>query len=489
MPYAARLIIIPAFLSFFLSLACAADSVQMIRSLSGPSGKAIGNRFVLDEVRNRFVYPQDNTLTVYCEFKAPKGDYVLTAYWKDPQGKVAAISPDIKTQSLSDDLSSYWIFAMNPSLPSGIWTVEIRINGEPIGTHSFELAFPEQPKAIVEEVPKAPKLDELYRLIAQSLVWVHKVDGGGHRVNTSSGFVIGQNSILSAFQSIDSATKIEIEFANGIKIATEEVISCSRLQDWALIKVDTGNTPQLQFGKSESIIIGEQLIAFSVGAGGTRTIGVVDIAGRGMVPGFGERIQMNSTLPLMAMGGPLLDLWGRAVGIIGGSLTAGMSYRRPIDLRTGIPVNFTASASTLEGIESKIKSPSRTLKDLLDAGILTPPLSKNDVLAFGAITDNIAPDNSYEAKERFSRRDPAIFVYTTWAKQGKIDKGFVSLKIYDTNNSLRAKTGSQNLKLPDGKIMKYQLGFSPANLEPASYRIDLLWNEVPIWRAFFTIMD
>ena len=101
------------------------SSIEMIRSLSGPLGKLVGSKFILDEVRNRFIYPLDSSLFVYFECTAPKGDYVLTAYWKDPQGKTVFISPDLKMQTVNDDLNSYWSFIIDSNRKKGVWTVEL----------------------------------------------------------------------------------------------------------------------------------------------------------------------------------------------------------------------------------------------------------------------------------------------------------------------------------------------------------------------------
>jgi hypothetical protein len=79
----------------------------MIRSQSGPSGTVVLSKFILDEIRNRFEYPRDKSLTVYFECIAPKGNHVLTAYWKDPQGRVAVISPDLKMEIPANELNSY----------------------------------------------------------------------------------------------------------------------------------------------------------------------------------------------------------------------------------------------------------------------------------------------------------------------------------------------------------------------------------------------
>jgi hypothetical protein len=285
MPKAPKLLfwltlLLPASFSF-----AADSSIRMIRSLSGPSGKVVEGKFVLDEIRNRFVFPRDNSLVVYFECKAPKGDYTLTAYWKDPQGRTVAISPDAKIQTTNEELNSYWILMVDASKPSGIWTVEMRANGQPVGSHSFELYVPETPKVQQGVAAHAtPTLNELYRTVSKSLVWVYKLDAAGRRTDTSSGAVIAKDAILTAFQSIDVAAKIEIELSDGIKSPIEEIIACNRFEDWALLKASTRDVPPIKIGKPEAIVIGEQSIVFSVDPGRSRIIGAVDITGRKKYP-------------------------------------------------------------------------------------------------------------------------------------------------------------------------------------------------------------
>src|ERR1700676_4098025 len=104
---------------------------RMIRSLSGPSGKTIGPKFVLDEVRSRFIYPQDKNLVVYFEWLAPLGDHVLSAMWKGPDGRIQSLSPDIKVQTQTKELNAYWIFGLTPGMASGLWVAEVRLDGQP----------------------------------------------------------------------------------------------------------------------------------------------------------------------------------------------------------------------------------------------------------------------------------------------------------------------------------------------------------------------
>jgi S1-C subfamily serine protease len=468
------------------------SSIRMTRSLSGASGKLVGTQFVLDEIRNRFVYPQDSSLTVYFEFQAPKGDYTITAYWKDPQGRTAGISPDIKMQTVTDDLNCYWVFMIDSNRASGVWTAEIRINGEPVGSHSFELIVPAPPKAPSTDNPAPPTLDEMYRVAGKSLVWAHKLDKTGQRIDTTSGFVVAPGSVLTAFQSIDMAAGIEIEFADGTQSRTDEILACNRLQDWALVKAETRDIPPFQIGKSDSVIVGQQAVVFSIGSGRSRIIGAVDISGRGVVRGFGERIQINPQLPPMAVGGPLLDHYGKVVGVVGGSLSPGMGLDHrniPIDLIVTSPGSSMISVTPIEAISLQPPYPAATLQSLLESAVLTPPLSKTPVFNFGTVTDRVGTDSSYVSKTQFSRKSSDIVVYTLWQGKEKINKGVVSMSIYDASNRLRSKIAPQTLKLSREKLIRFQYAFNAANIEAGLYRIDLLWDGVPVWRAGISIID
>lgn len=127
----------------FAAAASAADEFHLIRSLSGPSGKVVGSKFVFDQVRNRFVYPEDKSFIVYFEWEGPVGSHTLTAFWKQPDGRTAVISPDVKIESTTKQLNSYWTFVLTDGMASGVWTVEIRIDGQPAGSQPFEIVAPE----------------------------------------------------------------------------------------------------------------------------------------------------------------------------------------------------------------------------------------------------------------------------------------------------------------------------------------------------------
>ena len=131
-------------------------------------------------------------------------------------------------------------------------------------------------------VPKQITLDDIYKTLGPSVVWIGKLDGTGRRTDLATGFVLEPNVIATSFQAIDSAVRLEIEFADGRKGETDEVLGFSRNADWALLK-NRHPFPCLQFylGDPSAVPVGEHLAAFNVD-GGTRVLGTVDIGGQGV---------------------------------------------------------------------------------------------------------------------------------------------------------------------------------------------------------------
>jgi len=234
----------------------AADPVKLLRSVSGPSGKTVGADFVLDEIRNRFVYPNDKSFVVYFEWEAPLGDHILTAVWKQPDGRVASISPDVKMQTNTSQLKAYWGFTLYPGMDNGVWTMEVRVDGQPAGAHPFEVVgLPVETPA--PSSPKQTTLDEIYKTLGPSVVWIRKLDGTGRRTDLATGFVLEQSVIATSFQAIDSAARLEIEFADGRKGETEEVLGFSRNADWALLKIDTRSLAPIHRGNLNGLEVGK----------------------------------------------------------------------------------------------------------------------------------------------------------------------------------------------------------------------------------------
>ena len=294
----------------------------------------------------------------------------------------------------------------------------------------------------------------------QSLVWIYKQDLGGRRFDKALGFVIAPGQVATAFQAIDEAARLEIKFADGRQATSRDIIACNRLQDWALIKVDTGRTPALPKIESGA----ERYSAFNVDADGTRTISQINVTGRRTIPGFGERIQIQPAPSRDAVGGPLLTQNNLAAGIVGGSVTPG--NRIPAE-----PVN---EATPIAAIPSTVAGRPATLQTLLDSGVLTPPTVPNPSLISAELTKT---------------SDKLAWVHTVWQKKSRAGNGEVTVKVYDVRNRLLVDRTPQKISLTETTPLRVPFEFSLQKFTAGVYRIDVFWNDQPVWRTFLTLTD
>lgn len=475
-----------------------ATAFRFTKSQSGPSGKIVDNRFQFDEIRNRFVYPQDRFLTVYFEWEGPPGDHVLTAYWKDPLGMVASISPDIKMETKTPELHSYWIFEIAPGSRSGIWTAEIRIDGEPSGSHNFEIVAPAPPAPVetaAPQPPKLPTLDEMYVSAGRSLVWVRKLDETGRHIDTALGFVDGTNRIATAFQAIDSAARVEVVFADGRKAISEEVWAYDRLQDWVILKAETGNVPALHRAENASVPVGERYIVFNVESETVRVIGGVDITGKRTIPDFGDRIQLAPNPSREAVGGPLLNPMGEVVGVIGGSVTPGSrfsQYAASVSASLWSRSNVEVAATPIAKIPTTNPSIATAFSDLVTQSVFTQPLTPASSLVYGGSARSVSKvpnDASTNDASEFSHRDRVAWIYTLWRKKDKEARGVTSAKVYDYKNRLLVDIAPKKISLPDGPPLRVAFDFSIETFPAGVYRVDVYWNDKPAWRTFFRVTE
>ena len=476
-------------------LAQSESSFRLVRSLSGPSGKVVGSKFVLDEVRNRFVYP-DRRFVVYFEWDGPIGDHLITGIWKGPDGRTVSISSDIRLQTTTRDFAAYWTYEIAPAVPSGIWSLEVRIDGEPAGSHSFELIVPKESSTGATDPSPIPRVltpDEIYRNTRGSLVWVHKLDESGRRIDTGSGFVLGSNQIATAFQVIDTATSIEVEFEGGRKVPVDEFWATNRLQDWAVLKADTTSVASLRLGDASKLAVAERLLVFNVEGNLTRAFGGVDLTGRRTVPAFGDRMQLTPAVSAEGAGGPLLNSAGEVVGVLGGSTFPGARFgRRDLSVSPTLylmmVVNNAATPIDLVRVEGAVPA---TLKTLRESGILSTALAPMPSFLYGAtsLAFKGQRDSLPQGVSEFSKKDTEIWVYSMWQRKDRVSKGMVSAEVYDAANRVRVRVTPKKISIPAEAPLRYGFAFSPQNLVSGPYRVDVCFDGRPIWRTFLTITD
>jgi S1-C subfamily serine protease len=199
------------------------------------------------------------------------------------------------------------------------------------------------------DVAAAQRPLPLPKLVAGAAPSVVKVNPSGDERRLGSGFVIdAEGRILTNSHVLDDEESAAVTFSDGSD-ATAAVLGKDDSTDLAVLEVDelpTGTRPA-RLGTSGGLEVGSGVVAIGnpFGLERTATTGIVSAIERVINAPNSFRIQnviqTDAAINRGNSGGPLLDLWGRVVGInsqiaTSGGGNVGIGFAIPID--TIVPV-------------------------------------------------------------------------------------------------------------------------------------------------------
>lgn len=192
-----------------------------------------------------------------------------------------------------------------------------------------------------------------------------------------SGVIIDEKGlIVTNNHVVHNATEVTIVSTDG-KRFDGVVVGTDPERDLALIKVDSDELSAIEFGRSSSLRLGDEVIAigFPLGLGGpTVTKGIVSAQGRQISVGAGPQtqelsglIQTDAAINPGNSGGALVDRAGRLVGI--NTAAAGASFAENI----GFAINIDSAIAVIKQILSE--PPEKRAWLGVSTEILTPPVA------------------------------------------------------------------------------------------------------------------
>jgi S1-C subfamily serine protease len=142
------------------------------------------------------------------------------------------------------------------------------------------------------------------------------------QTGSGSGVVLSEDgAVVTNYHVVESAETIEVALTDGRRMKAE-VVSSSRGDDLAILRVDAGDRPlkAIVLGDSETLQIGEKVLAIGnpFGLGQTLTAGVVSMKGRTVRDSGHElrnMIQTNASINPGNSGGALVNSKGELVGL------------------------------------------------------------------------------------------------------------------------------------------------------------------------------
>ncbi len=181
-----------------------------------------------------------------------------------------------------------------------------------------------------------------------------KVETANGADGTGSGFVLDDDGFIVTNNHVVAdagSSGVTVSFADGTT-ADARVVGTSASYDLAVLKVDAKGLDALPLGNSDSVVVGDPVIAIGspLGLSGTVTSGIVSAKDRPVTAGesggsdsaYINAIQTDAAINPGNSGGPLVNLDGEVVGVnsaiatLGGSLTG---QSGSIGVGFAIPIN------------------------------------------------------------------------------------------------------------------------------------------------------
>jgi len=164
-----------------------------------------------------------------------------------------------------------------------------------------------------------------------------------------SGVVVEANgTILTNYHVVEGADKITVLMSDN-KSYDAKVVGSDQPSDLAVLKIEASNLPFLNLGNSDSVRVGDIVLAIGnpLGIGQTVTAGIISAKGRrtGLSDGqsFEDFLQTDAPINRGNSGGALVNLNGELIGINSQILSPGGAGGGNIGIAFSIPSNMAKS--------------------------------------------------------------------------------------------------------------------------------------------------
>ncbi|MDE1997838.1 MAG: trypsin-like peptidase domain-containing protein [Burkholderiales bacterium] len=214
-----------------------------------------------------------------------------------------------------------------------------------------------------------------------------------------SGVIVSpEGYILTNNHVVDHMDDIEVMLADGRR-AQAKVIGTDPDTDLAVLKVDLDRLPTITFGDSDTLLVGDAVLAIGnpFGVGQTVTAGIVSALGRNQlgINTFENFIQTDAAINPGNSGGALVDARGNLVGInsaiysrSGGSL--GIGFAIPVSVARQVMDSLIRDGQVTRGwigVEPRDLTPeiAETFNLPITQGVLITGVLHNGPAALGGI--------------------------------------------------------------------------------------------------------
>jgi len=197
---------------------------------------------------------------------------------------------------------------------------------------------------------------------------------------TGSGFVIDESGVIVTNNHVvdDAEGDVDVSFSDGQSMVAD-VVGKSASYDIAVLRVDAKNLPALSLGNSDSVVVGDQVLAIGspLGLSGTVTSGIVSAKNRPVTAG-GEQgssdsayinaIQTDAAINPGNSGGPLVNIVGEVIGVNSAIASVGGAIGESGNIGVGFAIPINQVRRTVEQLLDSGKAEFPVIGASLDGG-------------------------------------------------------------------------------------------------------------------------
>jgi serine protease DegS len=159
-----------------------------------------------------------------------------------------------------------------------------------------------------------------------------------------SGVVIDPRGyVVTNWHVIAGADQVFVQLADG-RVATPALVGTDPESELALLKIDLPDLPRIRVGRSDTLRVGDVVLAIgnSLGLSQTVTMGIVSATGRGQLglASFVDFIQTDAAINAGNSGGALVNTRGELVGINTAAVSRAGDRAIPEGVGFAIPINL-----------------------------------------------------------------------------------------------------------------------------------------------------
>ena len=174
-----------------------------------------------------------------------------------------------------------------------------------------------------------------------------------------SGVIISQDGfVVTNWHVIRDADQVVVQLADG-REAQPRLVGADPETELALLQVDLPDLPSIRLGRSDTLEIGDVVLAIgdSYGLSQSVTLGIISATGRGLgLTIFENFIQTDAAINIGNSGGALVNTRGELIGIntarfatLNRSIPEGIGFAIPVNLVRGVMDELIAHGRVIRG--------------------------------------------------------------------------------------------------------------------------------------------